>query len=449
MRSDQPNVVVITCHDLGRHLGCYGQSTVRSPRLDRLAAEGVTFDRAFCAAPQCSPSRAALFTGRSPHANGVMGLTHRDFAWDLDPDERHLGQVLRDAGYTTALIGVHHESRAGDPAMVRERCGMDSYLPHARGEITASRALEYLGERAEDGRPFYLQIGFGEPHRLATREREEPDYMGFIGDYLEPDVERGVAVPPWLADTPLARTEIAELQGAIRYVDARIGRVLEGLRTLGLEENTLLIFTPDHGLALPRAKCSLYDPGLSVALIVRFPGRGWTGGRREADLVSNVDIFPTILDALEIAIDPRVEGRSFRPLLDGEAYAPRDCVFGEMTYHDYYDPVRCIRTDRYKLIANFTTAPSFMNPSQSWRPRCDPVVPPFPPVAYHVPVELYDLQADPGEQRNLADDLDHVEVRRDLLQRLGRWMAATEDPLLQGAVTPPTHRRVLAELRGV
>jgi len=447
----RPNILLITCHDLGRFLGCYGVPTVRTPQLDALAADGVRFERAFCTAPQCSPSRASLFTGRYPHSNGVLGLTHAQFAWDLHPDERHLGQVLHDAGYTTALLGIHHESLRAEPAAVAARCGIDEVVLGGRAEEVAGRALERLGRFAEAGRPFYLQLGFHEPHRAPTTggaDREEL-YMGFLGDRLAPDDALGVTIPLYLRDEPRAREELAELQGAIHHVDGAIGRVLAGLRDLGLAENTLVLVTTDHGLALPRAKCSLYDPGLETALILRLPARGWRGGRTIDALVSNVDLFPTLVELAGLPVPPAVQGRSLLALLDREGgYEPRDAIFGEMTYHDYYDPRRCVRTARHKLIVNFSAAPAFMDPSQSWRPRTSTVLPPDPALAYHPPVELYDLAADPREWRNLADDEAHAGPRRALLDRLGGWMRETGDPLLAGAVTSPLHRRVVAALAG-
>jgi arylsulfatase A-like enzyme len=444
----RPNILLITCHDLGRFLGCYGVPTVQTPHLDALAADGVRATRAFCTAPQCSPSRASLFTGRYPHANGVLGLTHADFAWDLHPDERHLGQVLRDAGYATALMGVYHESRGGSPDEVAARCGMETVLPPLHGEELTDAALDWLSRAAGGERPFYLQAGYHEPHRAPAEVRDEPGYMGFLGDYLAPDDTLGVTIPPYLRETATAREELAELQGAVRALDAAAGRLLAEVRDLGLEERTVVIFTTDHGVALPRAKCSLYDPGLEVALILRHPARGWRGGRTVESLISNLDLFPTLLELLGLPIEERVQGQSQLAALDGTSHTPRDEVFGEMTYHDYYDPRRCIRTERHKLIANFSAAPAFMDPSQSWQPRTVTTIPADPARAYHPPIELYDLDADPNEWRNLADEPDHAAIRGDLLSRLGRWMRDTGDPLLAGAVTSPLHRRVVGMLAG-
>ncbi len=448
---NRPNILLITCHDLGRFLGCYGVATVRTPNLDALAADGVRFTEAFCTAPQCSPSRASLFTGRYPHSNGVLGLTHAEFAWDLGPDERHLGQVLHDAGYATALLGIHHESRRGTPEEIAARCGMDEVVPGGRGEVVSDRALERLARFARADRPFYLQIGYVEPHRLPATGGPEPEelYMGFVGDYLAPDDALGVTIPPYLRDEPRARAELAELQGAVRALDAAVGRVLAGLCDLGLEQDTLVIFTTDHGVALPRAKCSLYDPGLETALILRLPARGWSGGRAIDGLVSNVDLFPTLLELIGLPPGDRGQGRSLLAALDGTADPHRrDHLFGEMTYHDYYDPRRCLRTARHKLIVNFSAAPAFMDPSQSWRPRTATVVPADPARAYHPLLELYDLAADPLERRNLADDPAHADLRRELLARLHAWMRDTGDPLLDGAVTSPLHRRAVAALAG-
>ena len=442
-----PNVLIMTCHDLGRYLGCYGVPTVRTPNLDRLAADGVRFEQAYCTAPQCSCSRAAMYTGRYPHATGVLGLTHGDFAWDMHADERLIGQVLREAGYATIMLGIHHETRQGPAEQVAARCGMDEVLPPDTAGVLVDQAIERLERFSRDDQSFYIQIGFHEPHRIKASHEPET-VMGFIGDEIEPDDELGVHVPSYLLDDDGTRTELAELQGAIHTLDRQAGRLLERLDRLALADNTLVIATTDHGIAMPRAKCTLYDPGIEAALIMRLPARGWSDSRMIPHLISNVDLFPTLVELAELPVDERVHGRSLRPLLDGETFTPREHVFSELTYHDYYDPRRAIRTATHKLIVNFSSAPSFMDPTQSWQPRSRPVIPENPATAYHPPLELYDLTTDPNEQANLANHPAHAATRADLLARLQTWMRDTADPLLAGPVVSPSHERAMRVLSG-
>ncbi len=432
MPSDRPNILFVTSHDIGRHLGCYGVETVHTPRFDAFAAEGVRFEAAYCTAPQCSPSRSSLFTGRWPHSNGVLGLTHSYFAWDLHDDERHLAAILNDAGYVTAGAGVIHEA-ADDarPGFGRVLCGQvaDAYALNAP-------VIRFLRDERPQDRPFYLQVGYFEPHRTE------------IGFGAPPDTARGVTIPPYIADEPSAREDFAYFQGAIRRLDGAFGQLLDVLDEQGLADNTLVIFTADHGIPFPRAKCSLYDAGLEVALMMRWRGGPWGAGDTVPALVSNIDVFPALLELLGLPVPDNVQGRSFLPLLRGDVTRQRDAIFAEMTYHDYTDPRRCIRTERYKLIVNFTAAFSFMDPSQQWRSKTITVYPENPKFDYHVPVELYDLHSDPLERHNLAQVPEYVTVRDELLARLHTWMQETGDPLLDGIPTPPMHDYALRALRG-
>jgi N-sulfoglucosamine sulfohydrolase len=165
-------------------------------------------------------------------------------------------------------------------------------------------------------------------------------------------------------------------------------------------------------------------------------------------LVSNVDLFPTLLRAAGLPLPEPLHGYDLGGLLAGDSAPVRDAVYAEMTYHDYYDPRRAIRANGHKLVLNFTMAPAFMDPTQSWRPRTRPVVPANPATAFHPLLELYDLTADPHEWHNLAGDPAHAATQRDLLARLHTWMQDTDDPLLSGAITSPTHARAVEVLEG-
>ena len=414
-------IVMIDAHDLGRHLGCYGRRAVPSDALDALAADGVRFANHFCTAPQCSPSRAALYTGRHAHDVGMLGLAHPPFDWRLRPDARHLAATLRDAGWRTVHLGVQHLTRAGD-AHVRA-LGYDVHdVPHAEASVVADRAVAEL--RSVTG-PFFLNVGFEEPHR---------DAHGGFRDHPPYDA-RGIDRPPYLPDTPEVRRELAELQGTIGAMDAAVGRIVDAVRARADGDDVWIVITTDHGLAMPRAKASMYDPGIEAALLMRWPAAGLTGGRTVSALTSHVDLVPTVLEGAGLPLPDGLHGVGLGPLLRGETEAHHDAVFAEKTFHTAYEPQRAVRTDRHKLIANLEVGildvPGDVLRSPAVAAMADRIAEERPPL------ELYDLHDDPHETRNLVDDPAYREVRDALAARLTEWMRSTNDPLLAGPVASP------------
>jgi arylsulfatase A-like enzyme len=208
-----------------------------------------------------------------------------------------------------------------------------------------------------------------------------------------------------------------------------------------------VIFATDHGAAMPRAKCTLYDPGIEVALLWRWPGT-LPGGRVISEMVSNVDVTPSLLEALALPVPASVQGRSFWPLSSGssQAYVPRAEIFAEKTFHTYYEPMRAIRTLDHKLIVNFEVSTTVDVPTDI---RQSPIYPLMLSQFGGVrsPVELYDLQADPWEQHNLADQPEVSTIQADLGRRLLVWMEQTDDPLLRGPVASPYYADALNRLR--
>ena len=439
----RPNLLLIHSHDLGQHLGCYGAATVHTPHLDALAAGGALLENHFCTSPGCSPSRAALWTGRYPHRTGVHGLTHGNFMWDLNADERHLAAILADHGYETALAGGYHEARRRPEELGYGRwLSDDGFLGFRPAREVADAAGGFLDGRgsAHGDTPFFLSVGLFEPHRVFD--------FGGVG----PDREKGVAIPGWIptdteAKHAAAEAEFAALQGAIREMDRQVGRILARLQANGLAQNTVVVFTSDHGLAMPRAKCSLYDPGIEVPLILRDPREPAWHGIRRSGLCENTDVAPTLLDLLGLPGEPRMtDGRSLRPLLDADGPF-REHIFAEKTYHRDYDPIRCVRTATHKLIVNFENNTAYDAPSDILR---SPIT--WESMAQYLvqrdPVELYDLERDPLEQNNLADAPEAADTRQTLMETLTGKMRATEDPLREGPV-PSRYNHWIREATGI
>lgn len=437
-----PNIVLIHTHDLGYQLGCYGRS-VETPHIDALADSGVLFKRHYATAPQCSPSRSSLWTGTYPHQNGLMGLAHGN--WSLDEAYATLPEQLTEqAGYETHLFGLQHVT--DDPQSVGFEYvhSEGNLLPAASPKIhevnratDVAETLSIFLEKESYHEPFFASVGVFELHRI-----EVNDHFGFNdGRYTDADPET-VSIPPYLPDKPGIRNDVAEMVGMLESLDAGVATMLEAIESAGLTEETLVIFTTEHGIAFPRAKGCCYDPGIEVALLLRLPGY-IDGGRRFDELLSNVDIMPTLLDLVGVEIPDTVVGRSFLPLLSEDQYIPREQIFAEMTWHDRYNPVRAVRTEEYKYVRNFWHLPAVYLSNDVFVSEAGREV----RVPYHADhreyEELYDLTDDPDEQSNLAASQDYEAVRRTLENELVDWMRRTDDPLLKGPVLPADYEAII------
>ena len=412
-----PNFLFIITHDTGDLFGSYSKG-VNTPNLDQLAHSGVVFTNHYCTAPQCSPSRGSILTGQFPHTHGLMGLAN--YGWFLN-SEHTIPKELTRHGYSTHLIGLQHEHE--NPSKLGYQNISDRNVMPWVDNVTP-QVVEFL-TKVNEGKiqqPFYCSIGFFDTHRPFIF----PDDISQVS-------EEDVIIPKYLPDTPEVRSEIANLYSSIKTVDRGIGRILETLRKCSFFEDTIVIFTVDHGPALPRAKCTLYDPGIKTALIINWPSK-IKEGKIQKELLSNIDLFPTILDLSGIPIPKQIQGQSFKNLLLNEKYAEQEYIFAELTYHDIgFNPIRAIRTKEWKFIKNFTPLdylfeiPDDVIESPSAKAWLN-----YHP-EYYTPrskEELYDLKNDPMEQINLAEDSQYQTIKLELEKKLITCLKVTNDPIL-------------------
>jgi arylsulfatase A-like enzyme len=431
------NIVYLHAHDLGRYCQPYGHA-IPAPNVQKLAEGGVLFRHAFCLAPTCSPSRAALVTGRWPHGNGMFGLASEKWGYTLNDYSQHLAQFLRRHGYETALAGVQHVARKpwADP---EEVLGYDRFLNHTptpleihEPERTAGAAAAFLAEKHE--RPFFLSAGFLEPHRANRGDRRV--FSHTIAEQPADLDARYSAPMPHLPDTAVTRRETANFKMGVEIMDRKMGVVLDAVEENGLAENTLVICTTDHGPGFPEAKCTLTDRGTGVMLIVRGPeGTGFTGGKVSDALVTHMDVYPTVCDLLGLERPEWLQGESLLPLARGERDEVREMVFTEQSYHGQYRPLRAVRTRRYKYIRSFDA-------NSRWGVDRGPAQEMWEEHGYgggpHPEEELFDLLFDPNEANNLAGRGTHGEVLAEMRSHLGKWMEDTGDPILgEGVPAPP------------
>lgn len=439
----RPNILLFLTDDHGAWAtGCYGNREVRAPTLDRLAREGTRFRNAFTPSPVCSPARACLLTGRTPSQVGIHDWIEEARPEFGDPDwlagETTLAELLQRAGYRCGLSGKWHLGRSH--ATPR---GLDWYfgLPRWQGNhietytyllddrpLTLSGnktrfitdyALEFLEKTAAD-QPFFLQVGYIATH--SPWDNQEPDLVALYNDAAFVDIPP-YTPHPWrknegltaedAADPAALRRRYASYYAAVTDIDRGVARILDTLREQGRLDNTLVIYTSDHGLTLGHhgfwgkgnstRPLNMYETSLRVPLLLRWPGVV-ADGQVVAACVDHYDTFQTIRDwvGLDQAHDDRARdypGRSYRIFAQGGAIPGWDDTrWGE------YGDLRMIRAPRFKLVRRYPAGPN----------------------------DLFDLESDPGETNNLAGRADYAAIEAELSWRLADWYARHEDPAASG-----------------
>lgn len=427
----RPNILWIIGEDLGPELACYGTPEVRTPHLDRLAAEGVRFTRAFTATPVCSTSRSSFMTGMHAMTIGAHNhRSHRDDGFELPDGVRVLTDWLRPAGYFTSNL----RDLTGDP---KER--------FLRGTGKTDWNFHYEGKRFDGERwselvehqPFYAQVNFSETHRGAAWN----DAHKHIDSPADP---AKVVFPPYYPDHQITREDWAQYLNTVMALDKKVGAVLAALERDGLAQTTVVIFFGDHGRAMVRGKQWPYDSGLHVPLIVRWPAgldapEGYRAGTVDERLVSILDISATTLDLAGIERPERMQGRI---LFGPRADPPRRYVFGGRDRGDETAlRIRTVRDERYRYIRNYHPERPFLqlNRYKEWsypvlalmrelheRGELDPLqevlLAPSRPAE-----ELYDITADPYETRNLVRSPEHGEDLDRLRAALDDWIERADD----------------------
>jgi arylsulfatase A-like enzyme len=446
--ASRPNILLILSDDHSvPHLGVLGDRAAATPNLDRFASEGMLFDKHFCVAPQCVPSRAGFVTGRSAVAARITR-----FSSPLPADVPALPDLLREHGYYTGICrrsfhldgpakgnGVTQQVLEKHPELRTFHNRVDFLDFNSPREKTVPIVNQFL-DKVPTGKPFFLWVSFNEPHHPWNRPAPSA-----------PTDPAKIAVPGYLPDIPEVRRDLARYYDEVAAMDEEFGWVMDILDKRNLAKNTLVVFIGDNGYAFPHGKGSLYDPGLNTPLIVRWPDKVKRDGRSH-ELISGEDITPTLLEAAGVPAARGMSGRSFLKLLLGDEFEGRKYVFAERGPHGQstfrettpasgFDQSRCVRSDKFKLIYNCTPhqvyRPVDSGSDRYWKAMAGlnndgKLAPEFVRAYFTTPrpiLELYDLEHDPAELNNLAGKPDYANFERELKSALQEKMILDYDYL--------------------
>jgi N-sulfoglucosamine sulfohydrolase len=413
-----PNILWISCEDISPHLGCYGDSLVHTPNLDRLASEGIRYTNVFTSAPVCAPCRSGIITGMYQTTIGTQHMRTSHEAENLPtPYEavpphyvKTFTEYLRAAGYY-CTNNFKTDYQFGTPLTAWDEC---------------SNTAHYKNRPSKD-MPFFAVFNIEVTHESKNWDSPAPVTT-------DPSL---VEVPPYYPDNKTVRRNIARLYDNIAKLDSIVGKILKELDEEGLTENTVVFFWSDHGDGLPRAKRWLYDAGTRIPLIIRWPGyinKDRVSGR----LISSVDFGPTVLSVAGINVPAHMQGK---PFMGSHVQKPRNYVFSARDRIDEsYDMVRSVRDNRYRYIRNYYP----LKPYVLWVPYRDrmPIMQEL--LRLHAegklegpqklwladtrpPEELYDCETDPWQVNNLAYDPAYKDILKRMSTRLDRWISKTKD----------------------
>ena len=457
LAADRPNVLLITADDMNcDSVGAYGcRVEGTTPNIDRLASQGMRFERAHVTIAVCQPCRNVWMTGRYPHRSGGEGFHKLQ-----KPGVPILPAILRANGYLVGLFGKEphctpYDDFQWDTPKLPLGAGRN---PRLYGE----HAAELFRRAKEADKPFFLMANSHDPHRPFYGndkwKYDDPDGPQVPSRVFQPEE---VVVPGFLPDVPDVRREISEYYSSVRRCDDTVGALLAALGESGMADRTIVVFLSDHGMALPFAKTNVYYHSTRTPWMVRWPGRIEPGSVERDHFVSGIDLAPTVLDMLGIDPPEGVDGFSFKPLLLGGQQDGRDMVFTQFhqTAGKNRYPMRAVEHKRFRYIYNPWSDGErvFRNESQSGRSmramlaagKSDPAIDARCQLFLHrVPEEFYDLKNDPDALHNLIDDpARRADVDR-LRAALIDWMRRTDDPALaafENRHDEPARRRFMAE----
>lgn len=455
----RPNILFILTEDNSSQLSFNGTPGIQTPNLDALAKSGVYFNNAFVAYPVCSPSKACIYTGLHNHANGILNNTpnfHKPAA-QLTLQERNntlykknrvkegiptLVERLHAVGYYQGVTSKLHVAP-------NEKFPYDEFIKPTGSNVVAG----FIQRATKTGKPWHLFYNIGNSHRPFPNSDKEKIR-------IQPSQ---VKLPAFLADTPVVRQDWAEYLAAIEEADAQVGGGLAALRASGQETNTIIVYLGDHGPAFPHGKMTLYDLGLRTPLVIRVPGIA--AGVRNAALVSELDLTPTLLDLLGLAPLPKVHGFSLKPLLEGKTAAKgHEFIFAEISDRGLLPnkgmQERSVCNGRWHLIYREKISPAWRQvqaDSKDWKPWGNRTYDETVKVKdkfreqYRIlaemnpqelggkvrPIEFYDLQSDPDEMHDLAHEPTHRAELERLYAALQQWVKETADPAVQLPAVPP------------